>query len=193
MPRLIVLNGPPGSGKSTIARRYVDDHPLALALEIDTVRRMLGGWKSDPHGAGQLARGIALEAARAHLRAGHDVVVPQYLGRVDYLAQLEALAQRCGASFTELVLSEVKDVLVARFTNRSAAAAAPEHVDAQELLDRVGGLAQLEAMYDRLLLVVAARPRARLVPAREGEIEQTYRAVLEHLEARDTRSGDSGA
>lgn len=181
MPRLIVLNGPPGAGKSTIARHYVDEHPMTLALEIDALRRMLGGWKADPHGAGLLARAMALEAARAHLGAGHDVVVPQYLGRVDYLARLESLADQCGAVFSELVLLDVKDVLVARFTARSAAALAPEHRDAQELLDRVGGTRQLEAMYDRLLLVVAARPHARVVPAREGEIEQTYRAVLQHV------------
>ena len=45
MPRLIVLNGPPGIGKSTIARRYVEDHPMTLALEQDVVRGLLGGWR----------------------------------------------------------------------------------------------------------------------------------------------------
>jgi 2-phosphoglycerate kinase len=40
--RLILLNGPPGIGKSTLAQRYVDDHPLALNLDIDSVRRLLG-------------------------------------------------------------------------------------------------------------------------------------------------------
>ena len=33
MPRLIVLNGSPGIGKSTLARRYVEEHPLTLCLE----------------------------------------------------------------------------------------------------------------------------------------------------------------
>ena len=35
MARLIVLNRPPGIGKSTLAQRYADDHPLSLCLEQD--------------------------------------------------------------------------------------------------------------------------------------------------------------
>jgi predicted kinase len=80
VPRLILLNGPPGCGKSTLARRYVEDHPLALNLDIDRIRDLLGRWPDHPHQAGLAARAIALAAARAHLRAGHDVMIPQYVG-----------------------------------------------------------------------------------------------------------------
>lgn len=34
-----------------------------------------------PHAARLLARAIALSAARTHLAGGHDVVIPQFLGR----------------------------------------------------------------------------------------------------------------
>lgn len=180
-PRLIVLNGPPGSGKSTLAQRFVAEHPMALNLEIDALRRLLGDWKSDPHAAGLAARAIALAAARTHLRAGHDVVVAQYLGRVDYLTELARVATETGARFHEIVLLETKDVMLERFRRRTAAAADPAHLDAQEILDRVGGLPQLEAMYDRLLLVVAARPEARVMSAPEGEIDETYREFVERV------------
>ena len=36
--RLIVINGPPECGKSMLARRYTDEHPLALNLDIDVLR-----------------------------------------------------------------------------------------------------------------------------------------------------------
>jgi hypothetical protein len=41
MAILILLNGPPASGKSTIAQRFVNTHPLALNLDIDVVRGLL--------------------------------------------------------------------------------------------------------------------------------------------------------
>jgi predicted kinase len=45
MPMLILVNGAPDAGKSTLARRYVESHPLALLLDIDELRTMLGGWR----------------------------------------------------------------------------------------------------------------------------------------------------
>lgn len=188
MPRLIVLNGPPGSGKSTLARRFADEHPMTLNSEIDGLRRMLGGWQADPHAAGLRARELALDLAANHLAAGYDVIVPQYLGRVDYLARLVDLARTTGADLHEFVLLDTKAVMAARFAARTASARergnvdAQPHLDAQEILDRAGGAKQLEAMYDRLLLVIGAREHLQVVPAREGEIDATYEEFRRRLE-----------
>jgi predicted kinase len=73
--KLILVNGPPGSGKSTLARRYADAHPPALALDVDHVRAMIGGWRRSPGRGGTLARDLAVAAARTRLTAGHEVVV----------------------------------------------------------------------------------------------------------------------
>jgi predicted kinase len=84
VPRLIVLNGPPGIGKSTVARRYVEDHPMTLALEQDVVRGLLGGWRPRETESGSLARELCLAMARTHLGAGYDVVVPQFVADPEY-------------------------------------------------------------------------------------------------------------
>ncbi|EOD69323.1 ATP-binding protein [Amycolatopsis vancoresmycina] len=116
--KLILVNGPPGSGKSTLARRYADDHPPALALDVDRIRAMLGGWRTSPGEAGLLAPEIALAAARTHLGAGHDVVVPQLVARPGFPERLEALAAECGATFHEVVLLPGREVVRRRFAAR---------------------------------------------------------------------------
>ena len=95
VPRLILLNGPPGSGKSTLAQLFADEHPLALNLDIDRVRSLLGRWREQPEQSGSLARAIALVAARQHLLSGKDVIIPQHVGRLPFIEQVESLRLRC--------------------------------------------------------------------------------------------------
>nr|WP_240947851.1 AAA family ATPase [Planosporangium mesophilum] len=178
---MIVLNGPPGCGKSTLAQRYVDEHPLALNLDIDRIRGLLGRWRDDFYTAGLLARALAVAAARTHLVAGHDVVIPQFLARPDFLERLEHLAREVNADFHEIVLLDRGEDALRRFTDRSRAAADPAHVEAQQMLDRMGGLAELSAMYDRLVSMLAARPAAKVVHTEDGQVERAYREVLELL------------
>jgi predicted kinase len=176
--RLIVLNGPPAIGKSTLARRYALDHPLALALDIDSVRRLFGRWRDDPARAGLLARAMTLIMAREHLAHGYDVVLPQYLGRVEFLEQAEQLAAEVGAQFYEFFLMANRDDVVRRFNERTAAARHPAHVEAGEVVAELGGDATLFTMYDRLLLMISARPRAQVVQCPDGAGDEVYETLL---------------
>jgi len=147
---------------------YVDEHPLALNLDVDQIRSLIGGWR-DAAESGLLARAIALAAARTHLVAGHDVVIPQFLGRVAFLEQVELLAREVGADFHEIVLLDSKANSLRRFVSRGDATKA--HV----------GPAELSVMYDRLLSVIAARPGARVVPTVAGQVERAYQDFLDVL------------
>jgi predicted kinase len=172
----VLLNGPPGIGKSTVARRFVAEHPLALCLDVDDVRRSLGRWDADPGASGALARDLAAAMAAVHLGAGHDVVVPQYLGVADFIERLESVATAAGASFDEVVLMDAKENALTRFAARTSdPALAAHHADAQRM---AGGPAGPAAMYDRLTALLASRPDARVVATRAGAVEESYRAVL---------------
>lgn len=180
MARLIVINGPPGCGKSTLARRYADEHALVLNLDIDVLRGSIGRWRDDRHNAGLLARAAALAAARVHLGAGHDVVIPQFLGRPDFLEQLEDLAHEAGAGFCEVILLDTKVNALRRFAERGGQTAGPAR-DAHVIADHRGGEEELSAMYDRLTTLMASRPGAMVIPTRSGQAEQAYQDLLTAL------------
>ena len=65
--------------KTSLARRYLADHPLALVVDIDDLRMNLGQWAVREESR-LLARELAIALVDCHLSAGHDVVVPQFLG-----------------------------------------------------------------------------------------------------------------
>lgn len=178
MPVLVLLNGPAGIGKSTLARRYVEDHPLSLNLDVDRVRDLLGRWADDPERAGLQARALALAMARTHLSVGGDVIVPQLVARLPFVLALEQAAAETGASFAEVVLMDTRPNAARRFAERGRTSARPEHRDARDQAERSGGAAAVEALYDRLVAMVADRPGARIVTSTEGDPDRTYRQLL---------------
>jgi predicted kinase len=182
MPRLVILNGPPAAGKSTLARLYVENHPLALNLDIDRIRDLLGCWQDTPGEAGLSARAIALAAARTHLERGYDVVIPQLVGQLGFLEQVEEVsAGVAGVEFHEIMLLDTRENALLRFGERTSAATEPAHVAASQAIaddpDAVG------RYYDQLVAVLAQRPRAVVVRTTAGDIAGAYAAVVAALAA----------
>lgn len=91
MPRLVLINGAPGTGKSTLAHRLAQRAPLDLALDVDAIKHALGQWDTHTSDAGLQARRLALALASQHLADDHDVYVGQFLARTDFINQLELL------------------------------------------------------------------------------------------------------
>lgn len=175
MPRLVHLNGAPGIGKSTLARRYIADHPLAFCLDIDGFRRLIGGWDTRPEESGQLARRMALAMAREHLSEGHDVVFPQFVARPEFVARLAALADRVGAEFFEVVLMDEPIAAELRFDARAGDPDwARHHEEAARMLGAAGGFA---AMYNALISALDQLPNRVTITTTAEDIDGAYRSL----------------
>ncbi len=174
---LVLLNGPPASGKSTIAEHLVATRPLALRLDIDVVRGLLGAWLERPADAGRTARELAIAMARTHLRAGHDVFIPQFLGRPEFIDELVALAAGTGATFVEIALVLDRDVAVAAFAERTTTSHEQTHRDAAALVDHSKVDDAIGEMFDRYEALLAQRPDASRIEIVRGDIAAAVRAA----------------
>lgn len=180
MARLIHLNGPPGIGKSTLARRYVDEHPGVLNCEVDVLRTLIGGWQADFTATGALIRPAALAMISAYLEQGRDVVFPQLLVDPEEVALFEASAHRVGALFVEYMLMDRSAAVVERFHRRGQNGADdPWHTEVRMIVEQLGGDQFLVRTHAGLRSLINQRPTIVTVTSVEDQIDATYRAFTE--------------
>jgi predicted kinase len=175
---LLLVNGAPAVGKSALAERYARDHPLALVIDIDELRRRLGQWETT-EASKAVARDLAVALAADHLRRGHDVVVPQYVGRREFVERLRAVAADARARFVEVIVTDDDDAIVERFRARRAtlAATGARHPEGDLAEDQI---ATTVRTVNASLRADAAPRGLALIPAGDG-VDGAYRALCAAL------------
>ena len=182
MPKLIVLNGPLGIGKSTLAQKYADEHPLTLKLDIDEIRKHLSHWRERDEESKKLSRKMAKEMARISLIANNDVVISQFYRDTEELEALSKLAVECSADFYEVALIVPKEEAIKRFIDRGQAKGYPQGFTPGGLVDRYGGIEWLKSIYDEMVQTIDKRPNTIRISPKLGDENGTYKELLEALD-----------
>ncbi|MGW4826885.1 AAA family ATPase [Amycolatopsis japonica] len=187
MARLIHINGLSRVGKSTLARRYADEHPGTLALDLDVLTGLIGGWKENFFGALEIARGHGRDMAARHLRDGHDVILPQLVTVHDRDPDpaFEAVALATGATYVEVALLVDDHEHLQRLRGKRPA----NDVEAQlqmmlddpgsDLLDRIQG---------HFVEYLAERPHAIRLDTTGIGVDESYTRFLSVLDVPQQRT-----
>jgi predicted kinase len=137
-PLVVVVTGPPASGKSSIARELAEALPAPL-LAKDPVKEALFDALGTGDAEWSKRLGIATYAVlfpmlEQEVRAGRSCVIEANFDHNEASAQLAAIQLRHPFRALQIVCTAPRDVLIDRFESRSGSRH-PGHIDDERLED----------------------------------------------------------
>lgn len=171
-PNFILLNGFAGAGKSTIARRYITDHPLAFVVEGDELIVNLGGWLEREDEARELVYEMIKSLLAIHLSKGHDVVLPYLVTDNYHIKEFESIATNTSATFYNFLLFNEKEVAMQRLMERGTwGEAGTDPLDEKDM-------PEIERLYDAMEQQLEYQDRVIVIDQSGLSIDETYRAII---------------
>lgn len=174
-PTLILLNGPAGIGKTTIAQRYIRERPLALSVNNDALVAMIGQWLQHEDEAWEMVFNFTCDMARGHLQGGHDVILPYLVREGAQAVTFAQIAAESGARYCEVLLTTTKAEAVERMLQRGTwgEEGAPPLTEADVPI--------IEHLYDLVHKSVEGKPHVAIIQSVRGDIDGTYAEFIKHV------------
>ncbi|HEY4161298.1 MAG TPA: AAA family ATPase [Candidatus Saccharimonadales bacterium] len=171
-PKLILLHGFAGVGKTTITKRYMDEHPLIMNLEGDRIIVMVGQWLTHEAEARELMFKLGQSMIATCLEAGHSVIVPMLPINPEHVRTFERIAKESGAHFFEVALITERTDALQRLMKRGTwgEEGTPPLTQAD--------LPVIEKLYNDMDRVLTQRPDAVRIHVIEDDHDDTYQQFL---------------
>src|ERR1044071_7309155 len=117
-PKLILINGFNASGKTTVAKKYIQEHSMAMCIEVDELVDNIGDWTNHRDEVQKLTFELVTAKIRAYLPSGHDVVLPYIVTIANEIREFEAIAREYNVDYYEFFLHNDKDSAIAKLLKR---------------------------------------------------------------------------
>jgi len=102
--KLLIINGPSGIGKSTLAEKLHREIPLSLLIDVDAWRRFISEYRTHRTESAELAYRITLAAVDSYLASGHSVIVEKAMSDNMILDAFVRCGAKHGAEVHEFLL-----------------------------------------------------------------------------------------
>lgn len=173
--RLILLNGFASSGKTTIAKRYIDNHPLDLSVEGDHIIVMIGQWLKFEKESRELIFSLTKSMAKTHLENGRSVILPYLLTKHQHAVEFEEIANQYNADYYEIYLYLEKEEAINRLLKRGIWG----EPGLPPLTEK--DLPEINELYDTMVKETALRLNSITLHPLKDDIDHTYNEFLKEI------------
>lgn len=116
--KIIIINGPCGVGKSTVAAGIHSVLKLSLLLSMDDQRRLFSHYREMPEESHIASLQLTADMLESALAMGRDVIIDKMLYDQEILDSYNEIASKYGAEVTEVILWAPKEMVLERASQR---------------------------------------------------------------------------
>ncbi len=166
--KLIIINGPSGIGKSTVALKVAETMDAVL-IDIDELRRSIPNYREDKKNSLNLAYQETTKKIEECLNSGKSVVIDKTITNEDVINLFIETGKKFKAQIFEFILFADKNITKDRADKRG--------YRPDSLLDA----SRVEEIWEKINLLRLQRPQAIIINTDTKEIEEVFQEIISIL------------
>lgn len=160
--KIIIINGPCGVGKSSIAEKLHKNKPHSFLLDIDSLRRLFSRYQEERDESRTSSLKLSESIVNTCLDMGYDVIIDKMQYDTKVLDAYYGIAKQKGSEVREIILWASKSVVMERANIRGwkdSGSLTPE---------------KCEAFWDQIDAMKDTRPNAVIIDTSDISLEESY-------------------